>query len=101
MKIKKRKDLHRVKIVHNTGVLWVIIILFVLLGFLIYAKSNLIEENVVCVPDSCCHPSGCVPLGEEQDCDSVFCTQECAPGTLDCGQGTCEYINKECVAVIE
>ncbi|MEK6872701.1 MAG: hypothetical protein AABW90_01660 [Nanoarchaeota archaeon] len=55
--------------------------------------------NADCVPAICCHPSACVPINEKPDCDDVFCTQECALGTLDCNQGYCGCINQKCQAV--
>jgi putative hemolysin len=53
-----------------------------------------------CVPDSCCHSSGCVNAVNAPNCSDVFCTMECSPGTLDCGQGSCECINQKCEAVL-
>ncbi|MBD3310451.1 hypothetical protein GF351_04485 [Candidatus Woesearchaeota archaeon] len=41
-----------------------------------------------CVPDACCHATGCVPREQAPDCTDIMCTMECKPGTLDCG-GTC------------
>jgi hypothetical protein len=53
--------------------------------------------NSDCVPDQCCHASGCVPAGQAPKCDGVACTMNCAPGTLDC-YGSCACENKKCVA---
>src|SRR5574342_37522 len=50
-----------------------------------------------CVPDQCCHASGCVPVGQAPKCDGVACTMNCAPGTMDCGGG-CGCQNGKCVA---
>ncbi|GEM_PF-2026235 len=53
-----------------------------------------------CVPAQCCHPTGCTDRANAPDCSDAMCTQECVPGTMDCGQGSCSCINNECVAVI-
>jgi len=52
-----------------------------------------------CVPSSCCHPSSCVSINNKPNCEGIFCTQECAPGTLDCNQGYCGCISGKCSAV--
>jgi len=49
-----------------------------------------------CVRDSCCHAAGCVALGKALSCKGIMCTQDCVPGTLDCGQGSCKCINNKC-----
>ncbi len=52
-----------------------------------------------CTPASGCHPSTCVPIGSEPvSSEPVACTMNCAPGTLDCGQGSCGCVNNKCVA---
>lgn len=53
-----------------------------------------------CVPAQCCHPTSCVSKEEAPDCSGIGCTEECKPGTMDCGQGYCACVNGECVAVI-
>ncbi len=52
-----------------------------------------------CVPAECCHPDTCVPIEKAPNCNGIFCTQECAPSTLDCGQGSCGCIEGRCNAV--
>lgn len=52
-----------------------------------------------CIPKECCHPFTCVSVGEKPDCSDSFCTQECAPGTLDCNQGYCRCVEGKCGAV--
>ncbi len=49
-----------------------------------------------CVKDSCCHADGCVSKVNAPDCDGMFCTQECKPGSLDCG-GSCGCVAGKCV----
>jgi len=53
-----------------------------------------------CFPASCCHPNECVLESEAPNCEGIFCTTECAPSTLDCGQGRCICENNECKALI-
>jgi len=52
-----------------------------------------------CVPASCCHASECVLESEAPDCSGRICTMNCEPGTLDCGQGHCEFVDGECEVV--
>jgi hypothetical protein len=61
-----------------------------------YCKTN---EN--CVPTSCCHPTDCINVDNRPDCKGIMCTEECKPGTMDCGQGHCNCVNNECKAIIE
>ena len=50
-----------------------------------------------CVPSDCCHASGCVSKSSARNCAGVFCTQNCVPGSLDCG-GSCACEGRRCVA---
>ena len=54
-----------------------------------------------CVPDGCCHPKNAVNKDFAPDCSETFCTGECAPNTLDCGQGEVRCFDKLCTAVLE
>lgn len=54
-----------------------------------------------CVPASCCHPKECTSIANAPKCSGIFCTMQCAPNTLDCGQGSCKCMNKQCKAVYE
>ena len=49
-----------------------------------------------CVPAQCCHPTSCVPISQAHDCSGLMCSQECVPGTMDCGQGSCVCVKGEC-----
>jgi len=62
------------------------------------SEKSLIEcrTDADCVPDSCCHPRGCVLKSEKPVCEGVICTLECKGGTLDCGQGSCACVNGKC-----
>ncbi|MBM3232743.1 hypothetical protein FJZ18_01085 [Candidatus Pacearchaeota archaeon] len=55
------------------------------------------EKDSDCVPSSCCHPASCVLKNQAPECKGVICSQECKPGTLDCGQASCSCQNKRCV----
>jgi hypothetical protein len=52
-----------------------------------------------CVASECCHASECVPKYKEPDCEGIFCTTECVPETMDCGQGYCACTTGVCRAV--
>jgi len=56
-------------------------------------------EGLNCVPAPTCHPTTCIPESEYVP-NPDLCTQDCQPGTLDCGFGYCEEVNGECQAVI-
>jgi len=101
MKIMKKEDILKIKISHNKKLFWIIIFLLIVLIVLIYfiVKNN--AEEVKCVPATCCHPTECVSVDEAPNCDGVMCTEECRAGTLDCGQGSCEFVDDKCEAVIE
>ena len=58
-----------------------------------------IGEELRCVPASCCHVSECVLKSEAPNCSGRLCSMSCEPGTLDCGQGRCEYVDGECGVV--
>lgn len=63
-------------------------------------NSSIGECNIDsdCIPDSCCHASACVSKNQYAlRCDNTLCTMECAPNTLDCGQGSCKCINSKCL----
>ncbi|MEK6825450.1 MAG: hypothetical protein AABY00_01555 [Nanoarchaeota archaeon] len=85
-----------------------IIILLFIFGSVIYFFSEkkempLSEDfcsvDADCVSSSCCHPTSCVIKGKAPSCKTALCSQVCTPGTLDCGQGTCNCINNKCKAI--
>lgn len=82
------------------GLFWLIII-FLIVGFFIFIQfyNTTDFEPASCVPSTCCHAKDCILDKDAPDCSEVGCTQICEPGTLDCGQGSCEYIDDKCVAV--
>ncbi len=63
--------------------------------------TEMCNSDSDCVPAECCHPTSCAAKNQKQDCGRVFCTMNCEPGTLDCGQGSCVCINNKCEAVIK
>jgi len=50
-----------------------------------------------CVPEQCCHPTGCINGDYKQVC-TLLCTNVCL-GPIDCGAGHCGCVNGECSAV--
>ena len=58
------------------------------------------ETDADCFPGDCCHPKTCVNELAKPDCQGSFCTQECRPGTLDCGCGNCMCQNGLCTTDI-
>ncbi len=79
-------------------------ILFLLALFLVSCTTVPLEKQCVvdsdCVKAECCHASGAVNKEYGPDCSNLFCTQECVPNTLDCGQGQIKCVKNECVGVI-
>jgi len=61
----------------------------------IFPKTSCQSDND-CVPEFCCHSSTCVNVKYKPNCTGIFCTQECMPGTMDCGQGHCVCVNNTC-----
>jgi putative hemolysin len=53
-----------------------------------------------CTPAQCCHATTCINLASKRVCN-LLCTQECRPGTLDCGQGGCRCVAGNCEAVMQ
>src|SRR3989338_2128695 len=65
-----------------------------------FADVEYCTSDSDCIPSSCCHPKSCVVKSSAPTCSRIFCTQECAPGSLDCGQGSCGCVNNKCLAVL-
>src|SRR3989338_4781863 len=53
-----------------------------------------------CVPAQCCHATDAVNKDAAPNCQGKACTLDCAPNTLDCGQGEIKCIENTCTAVI-
>lgn len=58
------------------------------------------SRDVDCVPAQCCHSSDAVNKNYAPTCGGFFCTLECAPNTLDCGQGEIKCREGKCIVVI-
>ncbi len=50
-------------------------------------SQDVCQSDDDCVPAACCHASACVSKDKATPCNGVLCTQECQPGTMDCGGG--------------
>lgn len=57
------------------------------------------QKDEDCVPAQCCHPDSCINIDYRPNCEGIFCTMECRPGTMDCGQGRCACIDNTCQVV--
>jgi len=78
--------------------LLIVLGIFLAGGFFLFGSQEE-GDDLVCVPASCCHATGCVLEAEAPNCSGIICTMECVPGTLDCNQARCEYIDGECTVV--
>lgn len=58
------------------------------------------QQDSDCVPAACCHVENAVNKEFKPNCDGVLCSMECAPNTLDCGQGKIKCIENQCQVVI-
>src|SRR3989338_9600567 len=58
------------------------------------------QIDAECVPAACCHPGAWVNINNKPNCEGIFCSMECAPETMDCGQGSCRCMNNKCTAII-
>ena len=61
-------------------------------------KSCSLDED--CVPATCCHSTAAVNKEHAQNCRGWICTQECVPGTTDCGQGEIKCVSGSCAIVL-
>ena len=75
----------------------VIVMVALVIGFFWFVESLDREEE--CVAASCCHATECVLESEAPNCSDTVCSLNCEPGTLDCGQARCEYVDGECGVV--
>jgi len=104
MKIIKKEEINKIKVIYNKKLFWTILILIGLLIFLMYFIIQNKEDNnqnineKICVPASCCHPTECILTEKKLDCSGNICSSVCS-GPLDCGMGHCELINNNCEVV--
>ena len=78
-------------------------LIFVIIMFRPVDVSNIPKELVCasdadCVPEKECHAASCINSDFKEGID-MFCTLECAPGTMDCGQGSCACVNHRCEVI--
>ena len=94
------------RVARKKGLIGTIVLIGILLvvGFFWFVEEVGDEENaedeIMCVPATCCHATECVQENEAPNCSGAFCTMSCEPDTLDCGQARCEYINESCGVVL-
>ena len=82
------------------SLVWIIVLVGILLivgGFWVVRYGG--EGEDMCVSASCCHPKECVLESEAPNCSGVFCSMNCVPETMDCGQGHCGIIDGECEVI--
>jgi hypothetical protein len=107
MQIERKRGVRGFRIVsHNKKVFYVIIVLVILLVALMIAPKYLPKtmgknnetcySNSDCVPTSCCHASSCILESKKPNCTGIYCTMDCKPDTLDCGQASCECLKGKC-----
>jgi len=83
-------------------IFWVILaIAVILVAVWLVPRSNNANASECkvdsdCVPSSCCHATSCISSSNAPKCSGIFCTQECVPNTLDCGQGSCACVQGKC-----
>lgn len=53
-----------------------------------------------CVSSTCCHANESVNRESGPSCTGQFCTSECVPNTLDCGQGNLQCVSGKCQITI-
>lgn len=53
-----------------------------------------------CVAETCCHPNTAVNKDYRPNCSGLFCTTECMPRTLDCGEGNIKCISNNCSVIL-
>lgn len=79
--------------------LFAIIIIFSLFRATDVPNELYCESDDDCVEEQDCHATSCINKEFRDEGEPVFCTTECAPDTLDCGQGSCKCISNKCGAV--
>ncbi|MBT7102645.1 hypothetical protein HN935_04000 [archaeon] len=89
---------------NNRGLVGMIVIVGVVLviGFFWFVgeMNGEGEDEELCIPESCCHATECVLESEAPNCSNAGCTLNCEPGTLDCGQARCEFVDDKCEVVL-
>jgi len=81
------------------GTIAIVGILLVVGFFWFVGEMNSDMDIEGCVKASCCHSAECVWESEAPGCSDVGCTENCEPGTMDCGAGECGVVDGECGVV--
>jgi hypothetical protein len=55
------------------------------------------DTDTDCVPDQCCHPTGCINRAYRGVC-TLLCTNSCE-GPIDCGAGHCGCLDGRCTVI--
>ncbi|MEK6845535.1 MAG: hypothetical protein AABY26_02145 [Nanoarchaeota archaeon] len=87
---------------------WIIFVGLLFMGlFLLASCTKTVDwspqtcvKDSDCVPTTCCHANESVNKESAPNCTSQFCTSECVPDTLDCGQGNLQCISGKCQITI-
>ena len=77
----------------------IIIIFLILISVLVVGCEQQQVDCMVdsdCVAATCCHADSCVAKENALDCEGSYCSMECKPYTMDCGQGSCVCENNKC-----
>ena len=81
-----------------------IILLLVLLSTVLLISCSSSEKACSvdgdCMRATCCHPSDALNRDSGPDCSGQFCTAECVPDTIDCGQGEIKCLEGSCEVVL-
>ena len=78
----------------------IIILLFITSCTTVPLEKKCLQDSD-CVPATCCHPTDAVNKENAPTCGKIMCSQECAPETIDCGQGEIKCIENECKVVLK
>jgi len=63
-------------------------------------NSKQCVQDSDCVPAQCSHATDAVNKDAAPDCQGKSWTLDCAPNTLDCGQGEIKCLKNKCAVVI-
>ncbi len=88
------------KIIQITLIISLLITLFLASCTSSIPPEKQCSVNQDCVPSKCCHADDAVNKANAPNCNDIFCTQQCKPGTLDCNQGKISCVKGECKALI-
>lgn len=64
-------------------------------------KEKICTLDSDCVSTTCCHATDAVNQEFGHNCAGQLCSQECVPGTIDCGQGEIKCVEKDCKVIMK